>query len=203
MPAWLETLLAAIGGGSVVLVGCLTVFKSLFLKLFETGIESSFEKKMERYKNKLERSTQAYEILLDREMHFYKKTEPIIAELLPLESDFVYCVKPDEGWLRTNQCETLRTHMMRYCELIKLLKTEIALHQTYIPEDVMLVFTAVVKQMQNDLTFWADTVRTVIENPTADVDTDRVQNTANGLLKRIAQAEMTVKKRLQKLSGEE
>ena len=45
MPEWIKDLLVAIGGGSVVLVGILTIFKNLFLKLFETGIEASFEKK--------------------------------------------------------------------------------------------------------------------------------------------------------------
>lgn len=44
IPEWLKNMLAAIGGGTVVLVGVLTVFKGLLVKLFETGIESSFEK---------------------------------------------------------------------------------------------------------------------------------------------------------------
>lgn len=203
MPAWIETTLAAIGGGAVVLVGCLTVLKGLFVKLFETGIEASFEKKMEKYKNKLDRSTRAYEILLDREMRFYERTEPIIAELLPLESDFVYCVKPDKGWPRTEQCETLRANIMRYCELLKMLKNEIALHQVYIPNELMLAFTLVVKQMQTDLPFWADIIHAVFEKPDADVDTDKAQATADALLMLIARAEMAVKQRLQELSGEE
>lgn len=62
MPEWLKDLLVAVGGGSVVLVGILTIFKNLFLKLFETGIEASFEKNLEKYKNRLSRSTKAYEI---------------------------------------------------------------------------------------------------------------------------------------------
>lgn len=48
MPEWLERLLTAIGGGTVVLVGILTIFKSLIIKLFETGIESSLEKNLEK-----------------------------------------------------------------------------------------------------------------------------------------------------------
>lgn len=51
-------MLAAIGGGTVVLVGVLTIFKGLLVKLFETGIESSFEKKR-KLKNKLKQSTKA------------------------------------------------------------------------------------------------------------------------------------------------
>ena len=44
----LKELIAAVGGGAVVLVGVLTIFKKLFLKLFETGIESTFEKELEK-----------------------------------------------------------------------------------------------------------------------------------------------------------
>ena len=81
MPEWLKDLLVAIGGGSVVLIGILTIFKQLFLKLFETGIEVSFEKNMEKYRNKLSRSTKAYEILLDKELGFYNVLDPYFATL--------------------------------------------------------------------------------------------------------------------------
>lgn len=73
MPEWLKELIAAMGGGTVVLIGVLTIFKGLLIKLFETGIESSFEKNFEKFKNKLERSTQAYEILLTVKCAFMKK----------------------------------------------------------------------------------------------------------------------------------
>ena len=73
MPEWIKDLLVAIGGGSVVLIGILTIFKNLFLKLFETSIEASFEKSLEKYRNQLSRSTRAYEILLEREMWFYER----------------------------------------------------------------------------------------------------------------------------------
>ena len=122
MPEWLESLLAAIGGGTVVLVGVLTIFKGLLVKLFETGIEASFEKNLEKFKNHLDRSTRAYEILLDREMRFYEKLEPITAELVPLEHDLLYYLKYDEVADRESQCEAFREHFTRYCELIKDLK---------------------------------------------------------------------------------
>lgn len=44
MPGWLESLLAAVGGGTVVLVGMLTIFKGLLVKLFEIGINKKSEK---------------------------------------------------------------------------------------------------------------------------------------------------------------
>ena len=122
MPEWLGNLLAAVGGGTVVLVGILTIFKGLLIKLFETGIESSFEKNLEKFKNKLHRSTKAYEILLDREMRFYVKLEPITAELVPLEHDLLYHLRYDADANREAQCEAFREHFKRYCELIKELK---------------------------------------------------------------------------------
>lgn len=80
MQGVLKELIAAVGGGAIVLVGGLTIFKKLFLKLFETGIESSFEKELEKYRNNLSRADRAFEILLNREMHYYEKIEPIFAE---------------------------------------------------------------------------------------------------------------------------
>ncbi len=156
MPEWLESLIVAIGGGTVVLIGVLTIFKGLLIKLFETGIESSLEKNLEKFKNKLERSTKAYEILLNREMRFYEKLEPIIAELVPLEHDLLYYLKYDEHADRERQCEAFREHFKRYCELTKHLKNENLIHQSYIPQEVFNAFTSVVKQMQDDMPLWSD-----------------------------------------------
>ena len=71
MSEWIKDFLIAVGGGGVVLVGILTVFKNIFIKLVDTGLETSFSKSLEKYRNKLMRTTKAYEILLDREMQFY------------------------------------------------------------------------------------------------------------------------------------
>ena len=35
MPEWLESLIVAIGGGTVVLIGVLTIFKGLLIKLLK------------------------------------------------------------------------------------------------------------------------------------------------------------------------
>ena len=67
MPEWIKDILMAIGGGSVVLIGILTIFKQLFIKSFETGMETVFQKNMEKYRNQLSRSTRAYEMILDRD----------------------------------------------------------------------------------------------------------------------------------------
>ncbi len=203
MPEWLESLLVAIGGGTVVLVGVLTIFKGLLVKLFETGIEASFEKNLEKFKNHLDRSTRAYEILLDREMRFYEKLEPITAELVPLEHDLLYYLKYDEDADRERQCEAFREHFKRYCELIKDLKNENLIHQSYIPQEVFKAFTSVVKQMQDDMPLWFDMAKFLFAGEYDKIDYGKCETTIDTLLMQLAFAETMVRKRLKQLSGED
>lgn len=200
MPEWLESLLTAIGGGTVVLVGVLTIFKGLLIKLFETGIESSFETNLEKFRNKLERSTKAYEILLEREMRFYEKLEPITAELVPLEHDLLYYLKRDEETDRGKQCEAFRERFKRYCELVKDLKNENLIHQSYIPQDVFNAYTTVVKQMQDDVPLWFDMAKLLFAGEYSKIDYEKCEGTVDRLLMHLALAETTVRTRLKQLS---
>ncbi|MBS5283412.1 MAG: hypothetical protein KHY46_06000 [Clostridiales bacterium] len=202
MPEWLESLLVAIGGGAVVLVGVLTIFKGLLVKLFETGIESSFEKNLEKFKNNLDRTTRAYEILLDREMRFYEKLEPITAKLVPLEHDLLYYLKYDEDADRERQSEAFKEHFKRYCELIKDLKNENLIHQSYIPQEVFNAFTSVVKQMQDDMPLWFDMAKFLFAGEYDKIDYEKCETTIDTLLMQLAFAETMVRKRLKQLSGE-
>ena len=202
MPEWLQNLLTAIGGGTVVLIGILTIFKGLFIKLFETGIESSFEKNLEMFKNKLHRSTKAYKILLDREMRFYDKLDPIVAELIPLEHDLLYYLQYDENADRAEQCDAFREHFKRYGELIKILKNEILIHQSYVPQEVFDAYTTVVKLMQNDMFFWFDMAKFLFAGEYDRIDYKKGEATVDALLIHLAFAETMLRKRLTQLSGE-
>lgn len=200
MPEWLKDLIVAVGGGTVVLVGVFTIFKNLLIKLFEAGIESSFEKNLEKYRNKLSRSTKAYEILLDREMRFYEKIEPIFAELVPLEHDLLYYLKRDEAVNRKDGCEAFRKHFNRYTELIKTLKNETLIHQSYIPGSVFSVSTAVVVQMQEDIPYWFEMCKLLFAGEYEKIDYKKGEEIVDVLLMSLATAEMSVKLRLEELS---
>ena len=202
MTGWLQELLVALGGGTVVLVGILTIFKGLFIKFVESGLESSFEKSVEKFKNKMERSNRAYEILLDREMRFYERIEPIIAELIPLEHDLLYYLKYDETIERKKQCEDFRKTFRRYCELIINLKNENLIHHTYVPQDIFNAFSDVVKNMQEDAQYWLDMAELLFAEKSEKNDYNKAQEKVNALLMCIASAEIKVKKRLQQLCGE-
>lgn len=203
MPEWLESLLTAIGGGTVVLVGLLTIFKGLLIKLFETGIESSFERNLEKFRNKLERSSKAYEILLAREMRFYEKLEPITAELVPLEHDLLYYLKYDEAADQERQRAAFREHFNRYCDLVKDLKNNNLMHQSYIPQDVFAAYVKVIKQMQDDMPLWFDMAKLLFAGEYDKIDYGKCENTVDTFLMHLAIAETMVRKRLKQLSGED
>ena len=62
--------------------------------------------------------------MLDREMRFYERMEPIFAELVPLVHDLLYYMQRDEEIEREKECEAFRENFGRYIELIKELKNE-------------------------------------------------------------------------------
>ena len=200
MTEWLKSLLAAVGGGTVVLVGILTIFKNLFIKLFETGIESSFEKSIEKYRNKLSRSTKAFEILLDREMRFYERMEPLYAEVIPLQQDLIYYAKRDEEVNHTDECKAFKTHFVRYAELIKEIKNEVLVHQSYIPENIFTKSTVVVGLMQTDLQFWLDVGKAQIDGRYDGIDYKAGQEKIDVVLASIVEVQLAIKKRLEELS---
>ena len=202
MSEWLQELLIAMGGGTVVLIGILTIFKRFLIKFVEFGIESSFEKSVEKFKNKMERSTRAYEILLDREMRFYERIESIIAELIPLEHDLLYYVEYDENTEREKKCQDFRKSFIRYCELTKNLKNENLIHHTYVPQNIFYAFSDVVKNMQKDTQYWFDMVQLSFSGEDDKIDRKKAQENVDTLLMSLAAAEMAVKKRLQQLCGE-
>lgn len=161
-------------------------FKKLFLKLFETGIESTFEKELEKYRNKLSRADRAFEILLNREMHYYEKIEPIFAEIVPLEHDLFECLKIDEELEREAKCESFKVCFGKYTELIKMLKNEVLLHQAYIPKTVFKESTAFVVQMQDDFDYWFDMAKCLFAGEYGKIDYAKGEKTVEMLLEKLA-----------------
>ena len=193
MYQWLKELIIAISGGSIVLVGMLTILKCLFVKFFTNVIDSSFEKSLEKYRNKISRSNRAYEILLDREMSYYEKIDPIFAELIPLVQDLVYL-------LENKQTEEFREHLLRYAELIFNLKSEVLLHQSYIPESVFKASSEVVSEMQKSLDYWKKTAKLLFAEEYDIIDYEKGKSIVDDLLKLISLTEQVIKHRLKEMS---
>ena len=87
MPEWIKELIIAIGGGATATISILLIVKSLLSKIIDKAIETSFEKSTIKFTNKLDRSTKAYEQLLNKEFEFYEKIDPYMATLVPLVQD--------------------------------------------------------------------------------------------------------------------
>ena len=196
---WIKDFIIALGGGTVVLVGILTIFKGLFVKFFESGIETSFEKSLEKFKNTLERSTRAYDILLNREMEFYERVGPITAELVPLEQDLLYLLKYDDDSEHRKKCADFREQFERYGELIKSLKNESLIHQCYIPQEIFSAFSKLVGQMQDDTHYWYDMAKFLFVCEYDKIDYKKAEEVVDALLMCLATAEMAIKKRLAQL----
>lgn len=201
MPELLKDFLLAVGGGTTVLIAVLTIFKSMFLKVFEKGIDSSFEKSLERFRNKLLRSTSAFELLLQREMGFYEKVSPIFAELIVVIQDLPYYLNTQEEGDHTAQCEDFRKTFLRYLEIVKLLKNECLIHQAYIPQSIFSATSDIVKFMQADMNVWNESIKFLFDGKHDEVDHAKSEQMSNGVLMSIATTEFLIKKRLSELSG--
>ena len=200
MPEWIIDILVAIGGGSVVLIGILTIFKQLFIKSFESGIETVFQKNMEKYRDKLSRSTRAYEMILDKEMKFYEKTDSIFAELVPLAHDIKRCLDKEERLKSEKYSQYFWIHLKQYSDLYDKLKTEILIHQAYIPEKISLSYTALSKTMYDDVIYLLDIGKSVFENGN-DIDEKIIQERFDNFLSILVIPSALVKERLQELSS--
>lgn len=80
----------AIGGGSIAILGVVVIIRFIAKTLIEKTVETAFEKSTIILTNQLQRSTKAYELLLNKELEYYGKFDPQLATLVPLVQDLVY-----------------------------------------------------------------------------------------------------------------
>lgn len=196
----LEKFLIAVGGGATALIVVLTVFKSMFLKVFEKAIDITFDKNIEKYRNKLSRSTTAFEFLLKKEFEFYAKIDPHIATLVPLVQDLAYYAEGNDDFDEPTQCETYREQLLIYLRMIPEMKNENVLHQPYIPQNVFEAISTLIGEMQKELVFWKETGETLFGKNNNAIDTKKAKEISNDVLMRLAFVEVVIKKRLTELS---
>lgn len=196
----LKDVLVAIGGGTVALIGVLTIFKNLFLKVMEKGIDITFDKKIEKYKNVLTRTTTAYEILLNKELDFYAKVDPLYAELVVLVQDLVYYSNYENDIDEIRRKEQYKKHVIRYLELIKEIKNESLIYQSYIPSKIFNATTEIIKTMQNDMAHWCEIAKIMYDESDGINDIKKSEEFCQNTLMLIAMCETFTKNRLKELS---
>ena len=87
---------------------------------------------------------------------------------------------------RKRQCEIFREHFLRYCELVKDLKNETLIHQSYIPQEFFDAFTAVVKEMQDDLSLWFGMAKFLFTGEYDKIDYEKCKIAVDMLLMQLA-----------------
>ena len=197
---FLNDVLIAAGGGIVVTLGIFTIFKNMALNVFEKSVGTAFEKRIESFRNELNRSTIAYEMLLDREMSYYKSVEPLYAELIVNVQDLVFWF---EQIKEEKHVDVLKSVSIRYLELIKELKNESLKYHTYVPKLIFKTSTDVISTMQSNIDFWSRNVILAFDGKYNELDLDTANKISDDILAKIAIVETNIRERLLELSGVE
>lgn len=200
MDEFINNIILVFGGGAAVLVGAFTIFKDLIIKYLEGSIESTFNKKMEQYRNSLYRSTKAYEIILNRELQYYEQLNLHLAELIPLVQDLVYYLKPNEYKNQIEQFEAYKKMYLRYLDLLLLLKNESLIFHLYTTKEIFQEVTSVIIQMQDDKHFWSEQGLLLNDKESLEINFEECECQKDTLLRLIASVQVAVFKRLKDIS---
>ena len=200
MPEWLKELIIAIGGGATATISILLIVKSLLSKIIDKTIETSFEKSTIKFTNKLERSTRAYEMLLNKEFEFYGKIDPYMATLVPLVQDLEFWLQKHEEEKTDNTKANYKECLLKYLEAIPNLKNDSILYQPYIPVEVFNSITSLIAHMQDNLKMLGNYGEIIFEKKEGNLDFDKMKVFVEGELKLIALIETLIKARLIELT---
>ena len=198
MPEWIKDIIVAVGGGSIALLGTLTVFKQLVIKSCETGIETIFQKNIEKYRELLSRSSRSYDMILNKEMDFYEKVDSIFAELVPLTHSIKRCFDNEEHFESEKNAQRFWIYLKQYSELYDKIKTTILIHQAYIPEEILLSYTTLAKTMYDDTISLLELGKTTFDEGDK-VDEKMLQSMYDNFMNVLVIPSALVKERLQTL----
>ena len=200
MPEWIKELIIAIGGGATATISILLIVKSLLSKIIDKTIETSFEKSTIKFTNKLDRSTKAYEQLLNKEFEFYEKLDPYMATLVPLVQDLEFWLQKHEEEKTDNTKANYKECLLKYLEAIPNLKNDSILYQPYIPVEVFKSVASLITHMQDNMKMLGNYGEIIFETKEGKVDFDKMKVFVEEELKFIALIETVIKARLIELT---
>ena len=134
-------------------------------------------------------------------MRFYERMDQILAELIPLMHTMKYCMEESDASEHLTKCEEFKDSFSKYTDLYDQIRNETLIHQSYLPENILLSSNMVVKKMHDDLNFWINTAKAFFEQKYEDIDDATIQEVLTDLFKTIAVMEVHIKKRLEELSS--
>ena len=200
MPEWIKETIIAIGGGATATISILFVFKAILSKIVDKAIDTSFEKSTIKLTNKLERTTKAYEILLQKEFDYYGKLDSYLATLVPLVQDLYYWLEMFTNNESEDANEHYREHLLKYLKMIPELKNDCVMFQPYVPVNIFETVSILLKNMQSDLKYLGFVGEVMYEKNDGEIDLNKMQEFTDKVLLSISLVEARIKDRLTELS---
>ena len=199
----LKELLAALGGGIIVLTGFLYFCKGIVNKYIDSLIETSAEKNIKKIENKFARSISAFELLLKKEFDFYESIDTLLAELIVhIQDCHSGITEPDLYEDRVSQCNMTRDTFARLLKIIPELKNYNLRYQPYIPKEIFSATTALISTLQNSSDVLLTELKKVFDNKIEDVNVEAITEIKDCVLMDIAFLELKIKSRLNSLSND-
>ena len=196
-----KEIIIAAGGGTVVLIGFLFFLKYVVQKIANSAIDTAFDKNIIKFSNKIERTTKAYEILMKKEFDFYEKVDSPLASLIPSIVDMHDFVVQPNKFENLDVKEKYKEAFLNYLENMICIKEDVLIYQAYIPETVFNMAMNLIGLLQTYIDFFSETLHIIWKKKEGDVDINQMNQINDTLLISIAKLEVTIKTRLQELSG--
>ena len=200
---FLKEILAALGGGMVVLISFLTFGKSIVSKYIDTLIEASAEKNIKKLENRFARSMSAYEILLKKEFDYYESIDSTYAELIVRVQD---CCAEILGRIEkefSDRCENAKEELVFMIQCIPPLKNSTLQYQPYIPDEIFKANSMVINTLQEKVRILRLELEKLFDRNETEIDTQSVENAEKEILMAVTAAEFSISRRLRILAGNE
>ncbi len=197
---FLKQLLAAVGGGVGITLVILALFKTLFQRWFENVIITSSQKTIIKLTNSLQRSTRAYEMVLDKEFEFYERTSNVVSDLAVNIQDLLYYITLNEDTENSKNIDAARKVLLSILESIPKYKNDNMVYGCYITQDINEAATKIIKDLQDDMNVMTECFKSANDKMLSEVQEQKLKITVDRTLMNCALITTLIKSRLIKLS---
>lgn len=164
--------------------------------LLQKSIDSAFAKVLEEYKDKLTREMAAYNLILEREMAYFREVDKQCAELIPLIQDLRDAVAG------SSFDENDKKRLLRYLALVMEAKDTTLRYEPYVDEKVWHYYCDLVIWLQGKQERWGAIFKRVGSGEASNQDDKEFAISAcDGALRQIATVRTVQFGYLEKLAG--
>lgn len=195
----IRDVLAALGGGAVVL-GILVAFgKEIIKKSVDVAIETAAQKSLKKLENQFARNMSAYEILLRKEFDYYESIDSIYSELISRVQDCCRALSGEYPHEHIGRFRIAKEELLFIGKSTIDLKSKNLKFQPYIPHEMFMVNGEVTSTLDKHTPFLFESLKKLNNNEPVD-DIPMIEEIEKDILMSIAQANVTIHNRLRTLS---